>query len=242
MRVLVLADIHANLEALNAVLADAGQFDVIWSLGDIVGYGPDPNQAIARVNEYEHVAIAGNHDWAVLGRIDVADFNVDARRSNLWTREQLSPASRAYLEELPETRVEGEFTLAHGSPRRPIWEYLINAHEAKLNFSHYETPVCLVGHTHVPVIFRQDAGDGRCAALQAPERVPVLLDDSRCIINPGGVGQPRDGDPRASYLLFDTEGMIFEYRRIDYDIAETQRKLREVELPRRNRIRLALGW
>lgn len=94
----------------------------------------------------------------------------------------------------------------------------------------------------MPVIFRQDAGDGRCAALQAPERVLVLLDDSRCIINPGGVGQPRDGDPRASYLLFDTEGMTFEYRRIDYDVAETQRKLRKVGLPRRNRIRLALGW
>jgi len=242
MRVLVLADIHANLEALNAVLADAGQFDVIWSLGDIVGYGADPNQTIARLDEYEHVAIAGNHDWAVLGKIDLADFNVDARRSNLWTREQLTPASRAYLEALPETRVEGDFTLAHGSPRSPVWEYLITAGEAEASFSHYDTTVCLVGHTHVPVIFRHSADGSQCVAVLAPERTLVRLDEVRCIINPGGVGQPRDGDPRASYLLLDTESMVFEYRRIQYEVAETQRKMRAAGLPMRNSVRLVAGW
>ena len=242
MRVLVLADIHANLDALNAALADAGQFDCIWSLGDIVGYGPEPNQSIARLNEYEHMAVAGNHDWAALGRIDVSEFNVDARLSNLWTSEQLTPASRSYLEGLPETRVEGDFTLVHGSPRHPVWEYLVHPHEAQLSFSRYDTAVCLVGHTHAPVIFRVAPDGGQCVALRAPDRVPIRLDNSRCIINPGAVGQPRDGDPRASYLLLDTELMTFEYRRISYEISETQRKMRAVGLPRSNSVRLALGW
>jgi len=242
MRILVLSDIHANLDALNAVLADAGQFDIIWSLGDIVGYGPEPNESIARLSEYEHLAIAGNHDWAVLDKIDVSDFNPDARRSNLWTRDHLTPASRAYLEALPKTRVEGRFTLAHGSPRRPIWEYLITAHEAGLSFACYETAICLVGHTHAPVIFRAAVDGGKCVALRAPESTLIRLDDSRYIINPGGVGQPRDGDPRASYLLFDTEEMTFEQRRVPYDIAETQEKMRAAGLPRSNSMRLALGW
>jgi len=242
MRVLVLSDIHANLDALNAVLADAGQFDIVWSLGDIVGYGPEPNQCIARLSEYEHLAVAGNHDWAVLGKIEMAEFNPDARRSNLWTREQLAPASRSYLEELPETRVEGEFTLVHGSPRNPVWDYLLNAHEAKLSFSYYDTAVCLVGHTHAPLIFRFAPDGGQCVALRARDRVPVRLDNSRRIINPGAVGQPRDGDPRASYLLLDTEVMTFEHRRIGYEVSETQKKIGAVGLPRSNRMRLALGW
>jgi len=242
MRVLVLADIHANLEALNAVLADAGQFDTIWSLGDIVGYGPEPNESIARLNEYEHLAIAGNHDWGVLGKIDVAEFNTDARISNLWTREQLTPASRTYLEQLAETRVEGDFTLAHGSPREPIWEYLISAQDAWLSFACYETAICLVGHTHWPVIFQAAADGGECARFWAPERTPIPLDESRYIINPGAVGQPRDRDPRASYILFETEEMIFEYRRVSYAIAETQRKMRAAGLPRSNSMRLAHGW
>lgn len=242
MRVLVLSDIHANLDALNAVLADAGQFHIVWSLGDIVGYGPEPNQCIARLNEYEHLAVVGNHDWAVLGKIEMTEFNPDARRSNLWTREQLTPASRSYLEELPETRVEGDFTLVHGSPRDPVWEYLLNVDEAKLSFSYYDSAVCLVGHTHAPVIFCAAADGSQCTASRAPDRVPIRLDNSRCIINPGAVGQPRDGDPRASYMLLDTELMTFEYRRISYEISETQRKMRAVGLPRSNRMRLALGW
>jgi len=242
MRVLVLSDIHANLVALDAVLGDAGDFDIIWSLGDIVGYGPEPNQAIARLNEYEHLAVAGNHDWAALGKLGVGEFNPDARRSSLWTEGQLTPDSRAYLNELPETQVEGDFTLAHGSPRQPIWEYLLDAREAKHSFSHFETAVCLVGHTHAPIIFR-DAHDGQeCVALRAPEKIPIRLDPVRHIINPGGVGQPRDGDPRASYLLLDTESMTFEYRRIAYDIAETQRKMHDAGLPVRNSVRLSLGW
>jgi len=242
MRVLVLSDVHANLAALNAVLADAGCFDMIWSLGDVVGYGPDPNACISRLREHSHVSVAGNHDWGTLGKLDLADFNPDARHANLWTRDQLTPESRDYLEALPEVLVEGDFTLVHGSPRHPIWEYLLYAGLAKLSFSYYETSTCLVGHTHVPVVFRDDAESERCHMMRLPESTVISLDQERCIVNPGGVGQPRDGDPRAAYLLLDTEGPTIEHRRVAYDIAETQRRMRSADLSPRNIARLEFGW
>jgi len=242
MRVLVLSDIHSNLAALQAVLDDAGEVDITWSLGDIVGYGPEPNECIQMLQSRPHVAIAGNHDWGVLGKLDLADFNVDARIANLWNREQLTPESLAYLQALPEKRVEGDCTLAHGSPRYPIWEYLISSNVAGANFAHFDTAICLVGHTHVPILFRQVAEDMECQAIYLPEAQRVRLDDARYIINPGSVGQPRDGDPRAAYLLLDTEESIIEHRRVAYDIAATQAKMRAADLPRRNSSRLEVGW
>lgn len=241
MRVLVISDVHANLSALDAVLADAGDYQVIWSLGDIVGYGPEPNACIARLQERPHLAIAGNHDWGVLGKLDLNDFNTDARLANLWTRDQLTPASREYLEALPEVRMEEGFSLAHGSPRYPIWEYLVYPSIAKLSFAAFETQVCLVGHTHIPIIFRDVPGDS-CEVLMFEERQPMVLDAARYIINPGSVGQPRDGDPRAAYMLLDTEAKTIEHRRVPYDIAATQAKMRAANLPRRNIVRLELGW
>lgn len=241
MRVLVISDVHANLVALEAVLADAGHWDVIWSLGDIVGYGPEPNECIARLSAEKHLAIAGNHDWAVLGKLELEDFNHDARRAILWTREQLNPLSLAYLQALPETLVEGDFTLAHGSPRSPIWEYLLSPGAAKANFDYFQTPVCLVGHTHIPLRFRDLPGK-LCQVILPQEGEVFPLGPEREIINPGGVGQPRDGDPRAAYLLLDTEERTLEYRRVSYDIAETQGKMRAAELPKRLIARLEVGW
>jgi len=241
MRVLVISDVHANLAALEAVLADAGHWDVIWSLGDIVGYGPEPNECIARLSAEKHLAIAGNHDWAVLGKLELEDFNHDARRAILWTREQLNPLSLAYLQALSEVLVEGDFTLAHGSPRSPIWEYLLSPGAAKANFDYFQTSVCLVGHTHIPVRFRDLPGN-LCQVILPQEGETIPLGQEREIINPGGVGQPRDGDPRAAYLLLDTEQRTFEHRRVGYDIAETQRKMRAVELPKRLILRLEVGW
>lgn len=241
MRILVLSDVHANLAALEAVLADAGHWDIIWSLGDIVGYGPDPNECIARLSAERHLAIAGNHDWAVLGKLELEDFNHDARRAILWTREQLNPLSLAYLQGLPETLVEGDFTLAHGSPRSPIWEYLLSPGAAKANFDYFQTLVCLVGHTHIPVRFRDLPGN-LCQVILPQEGEVFSLGPEREIINPGGVGQPRDGDPRAAYLLLDAEKRTLEYRRVSYDVAETQRKMQAVGLPRRLIARLEVGW
>jgi len=242
MRVLVVSDIHANLAAFEAVLEDAGTFDVIWSLGDIVGYGPEPNACIRLLQEYPHIAIAGNHDWAVLGRLDLAEFNSDARIANLWTREQLTPDARAFLESLPETRVEGDFTLAHGSPRHPVWEYLLYLTAACINFRYFENGVCLVGHTHIPAIFWLPAQGEECFSVPIPEEPLSLKGSERYIINPGGVGQPRDGDPRAAYAVLDTEAMTLTFERTPYDIPRTQEAMRRAGLPPRLIARLDYGW
>jgi diadenosine tetraphosphatase ApaH/serine/threonine PP2A family protein phosphatase len=242
MRVLVVSDVHANIVALDAVLEDAGPVDQTWSLGDIVGYGPEPNACIARLRDREHVAIAGNHDWGVLGKLDLAEFNNDARHANLWTRDQLAPASREYLEALPEMVAQGEFTLAHGSPRHPIWEYLFYATSAAVSFEHFEGPVCLVGHTHVPVVFELSAETQQCLAQPLLETPLAVGGPNRYIVNPGGVGQPRDGDPRAAYALFDTETRLLAHRRVAYDVEATQAQMRRAGLPARLISRLQFGW
>jgi diadenosine tetraphosphatase ApaH/serine/threonine PP2A family protein phosphatase len=242
MRVLVVSDIHSNLVALDAVLAAVGDVDAVWSLGDVVGYGPRPNECIDRLRERDALSIPGNHDWGVLGKADLGMFNPDARQANLWNRAQLRPASRAYLEGLEETRVEGAFTLAHGSPRAPIWEYLVYPDTARENFQHFETKVCLVGHTHVPALFYLPPDADRCTLDQLPEGESFPLEEGRYILNPGSVGQPRDGDPRAAFLLIDTEALIVEQRRVAYDIEETQRAMRQAELPYRLSARLEMGW
>jgi diadenosine tetraphosphatase ApaH/serine/threonine PP2A family protein phosphatase len=242
MRYALISDIHANLAALMAVLdhLDVKTVDEVWCLGDVVGYGPDPNECLERLRELPHRCLAGNHDWAVLGKLDLEDFNPDARRACLWTREQLTPTSRAYLESLEERIVEGDFTLAHGSPRHPIWEYIIYPSNAQVNFAHFDTPYCFVGHSHVPIIFRDRGSEIDIRPIELG--VPMPLGEERLIINPGSVGQPRDGDPRASYVLLDAEARTIEYRRVPYPIEETQRKMVQVGLPPRLIIRLSYGW
>ena len=202
MRYLVLSDIHSNLEAFQAVLDDAGPVDRLWCLGDVVGYGPDPNACVDLLRSKPHLCVAGNHDWGTLGKLDLRDFNVDAREANLWNREQLTPDNLAFLEALPETIVEGDFTLAHGSPCEPIWEYIAHPSTAYDNFDCFDTPYCFVGHTHTPVIYRMDGEYGKEGENQIEPAANlsnglVPLGSERLIINPGSVGQPRDGDPRA---------------------------------------------
>lgn len=244
MRSLVLSDIHSNLEAFEAVLDDAGPVDQVWCLGDVVGYGPDPNGCVELLRSLSHLCIAGNHDWATLGKLDLQDFNPDAREANLWNREQLTPENLAYLEALPETWVEGQFTLIHGSPRHPIWEYIIYASTAQINFAYFDTPYCFVGHTHTPVIFRlqNEGGTKVCDLVSPPASESASLGPERLILNPGSVGQPRDGDPRASYLLLDTEALTIEYRRVAYPVEKTQAKMLEHDMPLRLVLRLGYGW
>ena len=244
MRCLVLSDIHSNLEALEAVLQDAGSVDRIWCLGDVVGYGPDPNRCVELIRSLPGLCIAGNHDWATLGKLDLNDFNPDAREANLWNRQQLEDDNLAWLAERPQTIVEGEFTLTHGSPRHPIWEYIIYAATAEANFGFFDTPYCFVGHTHAPVIFQlsQQEDETVCNPVPAIENKVVDLDEGRFIINPGSVGQPRDGDPRACYILLDTEARTVEYHRVEYPIEKTQAKMMEYNLPLRLVLRLGYGW
>lgn len=244
MRYLILSDIHSNFEAFQAVLDDAGPVDQVWCLGDVVGYGPDPNACVELLRSFPHRCIAGNHDWATLGKLDLRDFNPDAREANLWNREQLTADNLAYLDALPETLVEGAFTLAHGSPRHPIWEYIIYTSTAETNFDHFDTPFCFVGHTHTPAIFRLNKSSGKemCQASTPSLANLVHLETARMIINPGSVGQPRDGDPKASYAILDLEALTVEYHRVTYPVEETQAKMIKHDLPLRLALRLGYGW
>jgi predicted phosphodiesterase len=244
MRILIVSDIHANLVALDAVINNAERFDRVWCLGDVVGYGPEPNACIDRLRHYDLTCLAGNHDWAVLDKLDLEEFNPDARRSAIWTRNQLNPESLSWLHALPE-RIpvqESKYTLVHGSPRYPIWEYVLTPAVARINFEHFDTPFCLVGHTHVPVLYRYHREEQMATAEPMPEGFPIALGPERMMINPGSVGQPRDGDPRAAYAILDLETNTLTHYRIEYDIVATQAKMEQAKLPTRLIQRLSYGW
>jgi predicted phosphodiesterase len=242
MRVLVISDIHANLTALEAVLQAAGEYEAVWCLGDIVGYGPDPNECVEKVMMLPNLTcIIGNHDLAALNRLDSDAFNPEARASIHWTRKTLWEGSQIFLESLEETAERGLVTLAHGSPRHPVWEYVLDPHIAAINFDYFETPHCFVGHTHLPVYYTLHNQNGH-ASLGIPEAgFPIKL-HVRTMLNPGSVGQPRDRDTRAAFAIFDTDTLIWEPRRAEYEIIEVQKRMMEAGLPERHIQRLAAGW
>ena len=242
MRYAIISDIHSNLEAFQSVLGDLdekGEFDKIWCLGDIVGYGPDPHSCIELLRKQNQISVAGNHDLASIGLRDTFDFNRYAVIAADWTKRQLTDEDIKYLSSLPEKLIEADFTLVHGSPRDPINEYVLSERVAEENFNYFETKYCLVGHSHVPLIF---ASIGSEAILLNIERESyLLLNKERLIINPGGVGQPRDNDPRASYAIYDSDsGRIF-HRKVEYDISATQEKMQEAGLPEFLISRLSYG-
>ena len=238
----IIADIHANLNAFESVLDDIegrGGVDELWCLGDIVGYGPDPHECIELLRQYKHVCVAGNHDWAAIGRVSTTDFNPDAALACQWTAGQLTERDIRYLEKLPMEIDKDSFKLVHGSPREPIWEYVISTSIARENFNFFRSPYCLVGHSHVPVVFREE--DGSCTSSRLVDNVGLAVGESRLILNPGGVGQPRDGDPRASYAIYDSESRMVRLHRITYDIIITQDRMMQRGLPIRLAVRLQHG-
>jgi predicted phosphodiesterase len=243
MRILVLSDLHANVTALEAVLADAGDVDETWCLGDVVGYGPDPNEMVEMVRAIPNLTcLLGNHDVAVLGQMDEAVFNTEARRSLLWQKKQLSDGNKGYLDSLPQNAlIRGDVTLAHGSPRDPVWEYILNTLVARLNFQSFETSFCFVGHSHIQCMFKLDLNKDR-VSLEVPKVGEVLKLAPRAILNPGSVGQPRDRDPRSAYAIFDPDAMTWEPRRVRYDFAAVQKRIRAVGLPEKHAARLGEGW
>jgi diadenosine tetraphosphatase ApaH/serine/threonine PP2A family protein phosphatase len=241
MRYLVISDIHANLPALNAVLDAVQHFDKVWCLGDLVGYGPNPNDCISRLRELPFACIAGNHDWGTVGRANLLVFHNDARQILYWTQNILSSDNYAFLSELPTTIEVDEYLLAHGSPSDPIWEYIIDAGTAKRNFIGLRSRIAFVGHTHVPVIFEYIEDDGYVQLIWPNWGAPISVEGRRLIINPGSVGQPRDGDPRASYGILDTEAQTWEVHRLSYPVEVTQERMREKGLPQRMIDRLILG-
>lgn len=243
MRVLVISDIHANLAAFETVLADAAnQWDIIWFLGDLIGYGPDPNECVSLLREHPHIALSGNHDWAVLNKLDIEGFNHEARTAIQWTQNTVTDETLEFLRSLDAMTTEEPFTLAHASPRQPVWEYILDAYTAAVNFMYLPTPFGFVGHTHVPVIY-EERERGVISTRIPDYDYPIQLDTTtRLIINPGSVGQPRDSDPRAAYGVLDTEEMTWHFRRVPYPIPKTQMRMREHGLPERLAARLSYGW
>jgi predicted phosphodiesterase len=232
MRIVVVSDIHSNYVALETVLAVAGSFDQLWNLGDTIGYGPRPNECVATMRDHASVMIAGNHDLACIGTVDLSDFNHDARIANIWNGQQLEPGHRATLEALPpQQQVDERFLVVHGSPREPIWEYLLTAEQARENFTLFDAQVCFMGHSHIPLIFHTH--DNRCSGplLPAAGEVLELQPGMRYFVNPGSVGQPRNQDSRAAYAVLDTDAGTVRFNRVEYDIARTQQQMRDARLP-----------
>jgi diadenosine tetraphosphatase ApaH/serine/threonine PP2A family protein phosphatase len=286
MRYAIVSDIHANQEAFQAVLQELRRIerrsgmpiDGLWCLGDLVGYGPDPGPCVAMVRSNTEVVISGNHDQAVAGVLPQERFNDSAQVTADWTRARLTNDHLRYLAGLPERHVIGACTLVHGSPRNPVWEYLVSADVASLSFTFFSTPLCIVGHTHVPTIFLQREEQAvpvgkmssqallpedmlgletldrlaaeqealirgsvlSCEMLTPGEGHWVLPPGYRAIVNPGSVGQPRDGDARAAFMVYDTERGC-EFYRVEYPLEQTQRKIWRSGLPARMALRLSYG-
>ncbi len=239
MRIAVLSDIHSSLVALEAVLAHARSVDAVWHLGDVVGYGPEPDAVVERLSGLGAVGVRGNHDAAAVGGSEIEYFNPEARSAMEWTRRRIGDATRAWLAGLPDRHVEGEITLVHGSPRDPTWEYVTSERAARASLAVLATRHGLHGHTHVPVAFVED-GD-RVRGHEPNDGETLAFDGRRVFLNPGSVGQPRDGDPRASYLVLDPGAGTATWHRVAYDIDAVMSAMRAVGLPDRLAERLRHG-
>ena len=241
MRVAVVSDIHGNLHALRAVLdaVAAEEVDALWCLGDLVGYGPRPNECCEEVERAASLCLVGNHDLGVLGRIPLGDFTDDAAAAARWSQSVLAEEARGYLERLPSLGAADGTELFHASPRDPVWEYVLSPEVALASLLATESPIVLVGHSHVALAFvlEDEAVDGAVV----PGGAEIDLADGRFILNPGSVGQPRDGDPRAAYLVLDLDAKRALHRRVPYPIERTQKEIREHGLPEALADRLAHG-
>jgi diadenosine tetraphosphatase ApaH/serine/threonine PP2A family protein phosphatase len=240
MRVAVISDIHANLHALEAVAEAIGRegLDAVWCLGDLVGYGPQPNACCAWAAEQTRPCLAGNHDLGVLGVLDLADFSPDAEAAASWTRTVLDDSMRDYLGRLPSSAEQDGIGLFHASPRDPIWEYVLTWEAARDAIRDSGREVTIVGHSHVPLAIVDGRGPIGGHAAGGTE---LDLGAGRWLLNPGSVGQPRDGDPEAAWLLLDLDAQHASFRRVPYDVARTQAEMRERGLPDALAERLAHG-
>jgi len=241
MRVAVVSDIHGNRHALEAVLADIVReaADEVWSLGDVVGYGPSPNECCALVRERAVLALAGNHDLAVVGSLELSDFSGDAAIAARWTRDVLEPAHAEWLRSLATSGTREGVEAYHGSPRDPVWDYVLSDEIALASLALTSSPVVLVGHSHVAlaVWLNGDRLDGG----QAPGETELELAERRSLLNPGSVGQPRDGDARAAWLMLDLDAQTALFRRTAYDVAAAQAESRAAGLPEVLAVRLEHG-
>ena len=243
MRVAVISDIHSNLPALEAVLDDIDRLDpepdALWCLGDIVGYGAQPDSCTSLVAERAEVCLAGNHDLVVSGELDVEHFTSSAAEAARWTAEHIDDETRSFLEGLSPFAHGFDAGLYHASPRDPVWEYVLSIEQARQNLLVQEERVCLIGHSHVASYF--SASGGETHGEQAYEGTIIGMADDRWLVNPGSVGQPRDIDPRASYLVLDTGEWKATFRRVEYSIDDAARAIIDADLPRDLAARLYAG-
>jgi len=241
VRVAVVSDIHANLPALEAVMAaiESEQTDELWCLGDLVGYGAQPDECVARVRDSAAVCLAGNHDLVVAGAIDMSVFAADAGAAARWTVETIRPETLEYLLTLSPSGQRDGVELYHASIRDPVWEYVIDDRTAQYCLERQSSSLALIGHSHVPLVWGY--ADGRFVGGMAPGDTMLELGEGPFLLNPGSVGQPRDGDPRAAFLILDTTANTATWRRVDYDIGRAQAAIAEAGLPQRLGSRLAEG-
>ncbi len=240
MRIAVLSDVHANLCAFEAVLAeiDGGGFDGIWCLGDTVGYGPKPNECAALLQERAAICLAGNHDLVVLGKIAIDVFAGEAAAAARWTQTVLDHTARSFLDTLQPQAVVPGVELFHGSPRDPVWDYVLSDESATNALLLTEAPLVFVGHSHIAL---EISNGSELRGEPAPAGTRLELGRLRRLLNPGSVGQPRDGDPRAAWLEIDFAAAWATFRRTDYPVERTQAEMREVGLPEALALRLAYG-
>ncbi|MGC9221793.1 MAG: metallophosphoesterase family protein [Solirubrobacteraceae bacterium] len=242
VRVAVISDVHGNLQALEAVLADVRDagLESLWCLGDTVGYGADPDACVELVREHAEVCLAGNHDLAVTGSLSTESFSDAARLAAEWTRGTIKPEHLAFLETLVPANQDHGVSLFHGSPRDPVWEYVLAPQQAERGFSVQRHRVCVVGHTHVALHFhRLDGGSTRGETNHCDDRLKLGSGD--WLVNPGSVGQPRDGDSRAAWLELDTDSWTIRFRRTPYDIERAQAAIRMAGLSESLAERLSYG-
>ena len=245
--VLLLSDIHGNLPALETVIDDAyRRTDItsVWVMGDSVGYGAQPNEVVERLRLLPNLAmVKGNHEAAAMGEISIINFNPSAAAAAAWTADALTTDTRDYLTSLPLVTISLGITLCHGTPRNPIWEYMLTSQTAEMNLGHFDTAGCIHGHTHIPSVFGRYVS-ANWHVIQARDDDVFQLEFTRWLVNPGSVGQPRDGDPRASYALLrliDDEVPQIQFHRAEYDVAKAQDLILDAHLPSTLAYRLSVG-
>jgi predicted phosphodiesterase len=240
MRVAVISDVHANYRALEAVLEeiDAERVDAVWCLGDTVGYGPRPNECCDAVSSRSSYSLVGNHDLVVLGELSISDFNDDAAEAAVWTSRVLTRESRAFLQPLQPAGEVAGVDLFHASARDPVWEYVLTEEAARGTFELSDASLILVGHSHVALALSDNADRITGGVALAGSEVEL---EGRWLLNPGSVGQPRDGDPRAGYGVLDPDARELRLYRVPYPVEEAQRKIMAAGLPASLANRLALG-
>jgi len=246
VRIAAISDIHANLPALESALAaiDAAEIDEIWCLGDVIGYGAEPDGCADLVRERCAVCLVGNHDLAVLGALDIESFSEAAAAAVTWTRDHVAERTLAMLRELEPAAEREGIGLFHASPRDAIWEYVLSAEQAEAGLDALDARIALIGHSHVSLFFvrptAEEPGE-EIRGAQSSDGTLLDLAASQWLINPGSVGQPRDGDPRAAWLELDTEELTARFHRVDYDIERAAEAIASAGLPRRLADRLLVG-